>query len=54
MVEPLSNSLFDKDKLNKFQKSELIKMIMELQKEKGVLKSAVSKLSSIEKWVIEL
>ena len=54
MVEPLSNSLFDADKLNLFKKSELINMIMELQKEKDVLKNEVSNLSSIGKRVIEL
>ena len=36
MLEPLSNSIFDADKLNIFKKSELINMIIELQKEKDV------------------
>ena len=54
MVEPLSNSLFDADKLNSFKKLELINIILELQKEKDVIRSEVSNLSSIEKRVIEL
>ena len=48
MVEPLSNSLFDADKLNSFKKLELINIILELQKEKDVIRSEVSNLSSIE------
>ena len=54
MVEHLPNSLFDADKLNSFKKLELINIILELQKEKGIIRSEVSNLSSIEKRVIEL
>ena len=54
MEDILPSSSFDADRLNSFKKAELVDIIMELQKEKGVLKSKICNMPEFEKRIVEL
>ena len=49
-----SSSPFDPERLKKFNRSELVYIILEMQKEKNELKNELNKLADVSNRVIEL